>query len=72
LTVTGIPRGGGFTFEKIEVAIGDDGLLGSPADFPARTVHRFKVEDLERYAPQMTRATAEILSGFPVVWSGHD
>jgi hypothetical protein len=72
LTVTGIPRGEGFSFEKIAVAIGDDGSLGSPADFPARTVHRFKVQDPERYATQMTQATAEILAGFPVVRHAHD
>ena len=72
LTVAGVPRGEGFSFEKIDISVGDDGLLGSPAEFPARTVHRFKVEDRERYASQMTQATAEILAGFPVIWPGHD
>ena len=67
LAASDAPHGPGFVFEAAEAAIGDDALLGSPADVPARTVQRFRVKDPERYASQMTQATAEILARFPVV-----
>jgi hypothetical protein len=66
LTIPGDPAGEAFTFEPVNLAIGDDAALRSPAEFPARMVHRFKVRDLERYGPLMSQATAEILARLSV------
>lgn len=66
LTVPGEPVGNAFEFEPVAVAVSDDGGLHKGDSIPAATVRRFKVRDAERYASEMTRATAEILAGFPV------
>ncbi len=73
LTVPGEPSGDAFEFETVNLSIGDEATLRSPADFPATTVKRFKVLDADRYATLMTQATAEILARFPVAsaHSGH-
>ncbi|MCP5524714.1 MAG: hypothetical protein H7A46_24570 [Verrucomicrobiales bacterium] len=66
LTVPGEPAGEVFGFEKVAVAVDDDGDLDTGNAIPAATVHRFRVRDPARYAEVMTRETAEILARFPM------
>lgn len=68
--VAGETAGLPFVFESVPIAVTDDGVVRSgPAMAGAagvRTVHRFRLTDPARYAPAMTRATADLLAAFPV------
>lgn len=55
-----------FTFEPVEVSVGDDATIQCGTGKDSRCIRRFCVKDRARFASGMTKDTAECLAHFPL------
>jgi hypothetical protein len=60
------PAGALYGFEEVEVIVTEAGVVKYASGRGAVKVRRFVVHDRDRFAEGMTRATADLLSQFPV------
>ncbi len=55
-----------FTFEPVEVSVGDDATIQYTTGKESRRIMRFCVKDRAQFASSMTKETAECLAHFPL------
>jgi hypothetical protein len=66
LATRGVVEGKCFTFEPVEVMVGDDATIQYSGGKKAKRLRRFCVRDRAQFASGMTRETAECLAHFPI------